>query len=76
MENFAILQNGQLLGIMNISELTDLYYKNETFKKRVDNKEIIIYQRNDKNTLAMIEYQQQLDEIGERIKKYYESKEK
>ena len=76
MENFAILQNGQLLGIMNISELTDLYYQNETFKKGVDKKEIIIYERNDKSIIAGIEFQQQLNELGKKIKKYYKSKEK
>ena len=71
MKNFVILKNEQLLGIMDIIEITDLYYKNKTFKKEVDNKEIIIYARNDKITLATIEYQQQLNELGEKIKKYY-----
>ena len=71
MKNFVILKNEQLLGIMDIVELTDLYYKNNTFKKGVDNKEIIIYARNDKITLAVIEFQQQLNELGEKIKKYY-----
>ena len=71
MKDFIILKNEQLLRIMDIIEITDLYYKNKTFQKGVDNKEIIIYMRNDKITLATIEFQQQLNEIGKKIKKYY-----
>ena len=76
MKNFVILKNEQLLGIMDIGELTDLYYQNEAFKKRVDNKEIIIYERNDKSIIAGIEFQQQLNELGKKIKKYYNKYEK
>lgn len=71
MKDFVILKNEQLLGIINIGEITDLYYKNETFKKGVDNKEIIIYERNDKRTLAAMEFQHQLNELGKKLKKYY-----